>query len=267
MKVQCPHCKKILSVPDEYKSRRIKCKGCHQILLAKPLEEQTIIPGSPKPKSTPIVVPVDALRSADSPTPPARPVSGSQSSRSNFLTKLWNHSPVAFRTGFLTTLGVVSALTLCVYVYGRIFLPRPSLKPESTYLAYKTNLANELYDDRFQKLFNEISMPLGTKTDFPYTITDGFIEGNEKYFLSINIVLVVNKSDALKVGQFGQRQLLLSIYEKTKSWLFDNYSKKLRYKLFIRINIPNQPMSISVLNKRHIDSDEAIKISFGEIYY
>lgn len=113
MKVQCPNCKKVLSVPDEYKGKRIKCKGCQQVLIAKP---------------TPVVVPIDTLQAAESPKPPAQPKPGPLPSRGNFLTKIWKRSPVAFRTGFLTTLGVVSALTLCIYVYGRIFLPRPSLK-------------------------------------------------------------------------------------------------------------------------------------------
>jgi len=35
MKVQCPHCKKILSVPDEYEGKRIKCLSCKASFLAK----------------------------------------------------------------------------------------------------------------------------------------------------------------------------------------------------------------------------------------
>jgi len=133
MKVQCPHCKKVLSVPDDYKGKRIKCKGCQGILIAKPLAEKPIISGSPKPKSIPIVVPTDTLQIAEPSKPMMPQEPKSLPSCGNFLTKIWNHSPVAFRTGFLTTLGVLSALALCIYIYGRISLSRPSLKPEPSY--------------------------------------------------------------------------------------------------------------------------------------
>ena len=39
MKAKCSHCQKILSVPDEYKGKRIKCPACNQILVAKPMTE------------------------------------------------------------------------------------------------------------------------------------------------------------------------------------------------------------------------------------
>ena len=73
MKVQCPNCKKVLSVPDEYKGKRIRCKGCQGVLIAKPLEKQTITPEKPKLKPIPIVVPIDALQTVESPQPTAQP--------------------------------------------------------------------------------------------------------------------------------------------------------------------------------------------------
>lgn len=36
MKVQCPHCKKVLSVPDDYKGQHIKCASCNGVLMVTP---------------------------------------------------------------------------------------------------------------------------------------------------------------------------------------------------------------------------------------
>jgi len=47
------------------------------------------------------------------------------SNRNNFLTKIWAKSPIAFRNAFLTTLGVISALILSIYIYGNILHPNP----------------------------------------------------------------------------------------------------------------------------------------------
>lgn len=39
MKVLCPHCKKVLTVPDDYKGRKIRCAGCENSLTAEPLKK------------------------------------------------------------------------------------------------------------------------------------------------------------------------------------------------------------------------------------
>lgn len=91
MKTQCPYCKTIFDVPPEYKDKKVKCRRCDKDF--KPV----------KFKKPPIVIP-------------------NLPSRGNFLTKLWTKSPTAFKAGFLTTLGVVSALVLSFYVYRHLFL-------------------------------------------------------------------------------------------------------------------------------------------------
>jgi len=37
MKTQCPHCQKVLSVPDYYQGKQIKCVSCRRTLVAKPM--------------------------------------------------------------------------------------------------------------------------------------------------------------------------------------------------------------------------------------
>jgi len=103
MKVECPKCKKILSVPDTYKNKRIRCKFCEQILKAIPLTIK-------------IVVPTNIMQKTEAPkkTSEYKP----RPSRSNFLTKIWTKSPAPFRNAFLATLGVLSALFMVYYLYG-----------------------------------------------------------------------------------------------------------------------------------------------------
>jgi len=111
MKVECPHCKKILSVPDDYKNKRIKCKYCEQVLKAIPLDAKIVVP-------TNIVhAPETSEKSSEHKLRPA--------SRVNFITKIWIKSPVPFRNAFLATLGVVSALILSIYIYGNILYSKP----------------------------------------------------------------------------------------------------------------------------------------------
>lgn len=44
MKIKCPHCQKILTVPDEYKRKQIKCGACHQVFVRKPIKEASELP-------------------------------------------------------------------------------------------------------------------------------------------------------------------------------------------------------------------------------
>ncbi len=94
MKVQCPHCSKTLSVPDAYKGQKIRCKDCNKSLMANPIK-----PENTKPFIAPLPV---------QPHPEPNPQKG-------MLAKIWSGSPVAFRTAFLATLGVVSALLFTWY--------------------------------------------------------------------------------------------------------------------------------------------------------
>jgi len=94
MKTQCPKCKFIFDVPPEYIGKKIKCRRCEKDFMPE------------KFKKPPIVIP-------------------SLPSRRNFLTKLWSKSPNAFKTGFLATLGVLSAFLLFLK-FSPSFFPRQS---------------------------------------------------------------------------------------------------------------------------------------------
>lgn len=37
MKTQCPHCQKVISAPDNYKGKQIKCTFCRKVLVAEPI--------------------------------------------------------------------------------------------------------------------------------------------------------------------------------------------------------------------------------------
>jgi hypothetical protein len=126
MRVECPRCKKILSVPDDYKNKRIKCKYCEQVLEAVPLEAKTVVPTNIMQK------PEVPEKSSEYKLRP---------SQGNFITKIWTKSPAAFRNAFLATLGVVSALVLSIYIYGNIW----HLNPENLDWAQKKLALHKLF--------------------------------------------------------------------------------------------------------------------------
>ena len=104
MKIQCPSCKKVSTVPDAYRGRRVKCKSCKESFVAEAC------------KKPPIVVPMKLP-----------PLPRSSPGKENFVTKLWTRTPSAFRTSFLATLGVVSALWVTFNFIGPgTWLRRPS---------------------------------------------------------------------------------------------------------------------------------------------
>ncbi len=106
MKTQCPYCKNVLTIPDEYKGKAVKCTKCKEDFTPEKFEKPLIVVPSQLP------------------------------SKSNFITKIWTSSPVAYRTGFFAALGVISALILSIYIYGQISPSRPSVDSESIYPAY-----------------------------------------------------------------------------------------------------------------------------------
>jgi len=129
MKVGCPHCSKILSVPDTHKGKRIRCAGCDSVLKATPLA----VGKCPRPSQS------KAESSNPPPAPPTKdePAQAAewrshtpvvplpQTNRGNFLTKAWHSCPVAFRTAFLATLGVIAALWLTWHLSGLPSRVRP----------------------------------------------------------------------------------------------------------------------------------------------
>ena len=95
MKTQCPNCKNIFKLPAEYVKKNVKCKKCSEVFVGE------------KFNKPPVVVPYLAHQGG------------------NFITKAWLRSPPAFRSGFLVTLGALTALLLTFYTMG-IFNKNPS---------------------------------------------------------------------------------------------------------------------------------------------
>ena len=85
MKTQCPNCKNVFTLPDEYKDKPVKCTRCKKDFVPEKFKKPPIVVSSQLP------------------------------SKSNFVTRIWTKSPVAFRVGFLATLGVLSALFFAYY--------------------------------------------------------------------------------------------------------------------------------------------------------
>lgn len=97
MKTFCPHCLKQSTVPDVYKGKGVRCLNCNETFTVREVKPQ------------PSIVPFDKLKKA-----PKESVKASRS----FLQKAWFKSPPAFRSAFLATFGVISALWVAWSVLG-----------------------------------------------------------------------------------------------------------------------------------------------------
>jgi len=99
--IKCPYCnEKLESIPDSMKGQQLQCAKCCKWLTV------------PKPKKQPL--------------PAKKPTPGKLAQRkkmvSNIFTKAWHSTPAAFRTGFLTTLGVIAAIGISVYLYTNYYI-------------------------------------------------------------------------------------------------------------------------------------------------
>jgi hypothetical protein len=76
---------------------------------------------------------------------------------SNAIISLWQKSPAAFRTGFLTTLGVLAAIIASFYLYNNVLSSSPVKKAASAQPAKKSIFHKPLPTDSFEtcKLFLE----------------------------------------------------------------------------------------------------------------
>jgi hypothetical protein len=112
MKVKCPKCGGFDKAPDEYTGRKVKCPRCFEKFIAVPCME---------PTESKLTTPRESTDPADAP----------------ITVKAWFMSPVAFRNGFLATLGVLSALYLAYQITGlnHVFSPAqhagPSVRSEA----------------------------------------------------------------------------------------------------------------------------------------
>lgn len=97
MRTQCPECKLVFDVPPEYIDKEVKCRRCDKIFHPEKFQ---------KP---PIVIP-------------------NLPSTGNFVIKLWTKSPTTFKTGFLTTLGVLLAI-LFFFKFSPVFSSKQPINP------------------------------------------------------------------------------------------------------------------------------------------
>ena len=103
MKFNCPKCQHEYDMPTAHIGQRAKCKSCSTVfhITAAPLEI------TPNPN-----LPFDQIVNKSSAEKPRLKSSG------RFFVSLWTRSPAAFRTAFLSTLGVVCALWFSWSVMG-----------------------------------------------------------------------------------------------------------------------------------------------------
>jgi len=97
VKTQCPICLTIHKVPKPYLGRKIKCDECTQFF---------------------VVANYNFISKTDS----SRLIHQTE----NFLTRFWKSTPIAFKTAFLATLGITSAIVISFYAYSHFFLRMPT---------------------------------------------------------------------------------------------------------------------------------------------
>ena len=101
MKVQCPNCNTIQNAPDDSVGKRALCKSCRQKFTITEYTPPVILPVADLPDPDDIPITVDA--------PPPKDRSD------NIFARAWIGIPGPFKTSFLATLGVVSALLFAWY--------------------------------------------------------------------------------------------------------------------------------------------------------
>ena len=102
MKTKCPHCNTVQNAPDEAAGREALCRSCRKAFTITEYAPPVIVPVADLPDLEDIPITVDA--------PPPKDRSG------NILARAWLGIPGPFKTSFLATLGVVSALLFAWYV-------------------------------------------------------------------------------------------------------------------------------------------------------
>ena len=112
IKASCPHCKHLYKLAADQSGKKAKCKVCQQIFVVHADIEIEPLP-------------------APNPAPPAKPLRKPPISPHTFFLKLWSGCPAAFRTAFLSTLGVVCALLFAWYTVRLPSLPHLPHKPQA----------------------------------------------------------------------------------------------------------------------------------------
>ena len=90
IKFTCPKCSEPLEAPESLTGQPLQCPQCRRI---------SYVPEKSSNRKKQTVI---------------------------FLSKIWNNSPPAFRTGFLTTMGVIAAIMISLFAYNRLIMDSPS---------------------------------------------------------------------------------------------------------------------------------------------
>jgi len=94
METKCPFCDEVFKIPKEYFGDFVICPFCKQSFKATRIQKHL---------------------------PPEQ--------KENVFVRLWNNSPTAYRTGFLATLGVISAVFFVYYFTGFLKRAKPPHPP------------------------------------------------------------------------------------------------------------------------------------------
>ncbi len=105
MKTKCPHCNTVQKAPDEATGKKALCRSCRQKFTIAEYAPPVIVPIADLPSPADLD---DIPITVDAPPPKDRD--------GNILSRAWLGIPAPFKTSFLATLGVVSALLFAWYV-------------------------------------------------------------------------------------------------------------------------------------------------------
>ena len=130
MKIQCPKCKKSLTVPKTYEGKKIRCAYCKEVIaVIKPVENPSPQPQNTQPFQS--VVPLEKLLTKEN------------LPYKNILEKFYSGIPAPFKISFFATIGVISALILCFYTYSHFIV--------------KSVPISEIYQNDFEKVKAQIN--------------------------------------------------------------------------------------------------------------
>jgi predicted Zn finger-like uncharacterized protein len=102
MKFQCPHCTTSYDHRKAHTGQKAKCKQCgHLFRIAQTIE---LTPAAAYPSNQPSQPIIETAGVA----------------LVGVVARGWNKAPAAFRTAFLSTLGVLSALMITWFIYGKL---------------------------------------------------------------------------------------------------------------------------------------------------
>lgn len=119
MKTLCPQCGNVFDVPNHYFEKPVKCLVCKFQFVAT--------------QYTPVPITEEVGKVASKAVENVK--------KNNPIRSAWSRMPTAFKTAFLATFGVLSAIMITYYIYGHSFGLKRS--PRGLDMAYYKNLLEE----------------------------------------------------------------------------------------------------------------------------